>query len=137
MGAVTAEHGLYYDTEWDLDFETSPSGDSASLIFSIQDTDTARSLLNDPMSTGGFSSWSPEPMKNYPTANATFKFKVTLRKGEKFLRTECIVENDSNECIQTEAWILDASNLARHQGLSDHLSPEETPHQGTKWCLRH
>ena len=85
MSAVTAKYGLYYDTDWDLDFETSPSGESASLIFSIQDSDEARALLNDSLSTGGFSSLDPEPMKNYPTTNTTFKFKVNLKKGEKFL----------------------------------------------------
>lgn len=135
MAAVTAEHGLYYDTEWDLDFETSPSGDSASLIFSIQDTDAARALLNDPLSTGGFSSWSPEPMKNYPTTNATFKFKVTLRKGEKFLRTECIVENDSDECIQAEAWMPQTWPVTKDSQIISHQ--KKMPHQGTKWCLRH
>lgn len=121
MAAVTAEHGLYYDTEWDLDFDISPSGDSASLIFSIKDTDEARELLKDPLSTGGFSSWAPEPMKNYPTTNANFIFKVTLKKGEKFLRTECIVENTTNEAIQCEAWmpqtwpITEDSQIISHQ----------------------
>ena len=47
MAAVTAEHGLYYDTEWDLDLETSASGDSASLIFSIKDTDKVRKELGE------------------------------------------------------------------------------------------
>lgn len=120
MAAVTAEHGLYYDTEWDLEFETSPSGDSASLIFTIQDTDEARALLNDPLSTGGFSSWTPEPMKNYPTTNATFKFKVTLRKGEKFLRAECTVENDSDEPIQAEAWMPQTWPVTKDSQIISH-----------------
>ena len=120
MAAVTAEHGLYYDTEWDLDFEASPSGDSASLILSIQDTDETRALLDDPLSTGGFSSWSPEPMKNYPTTNATFKFKVALRKGEKFLRAECIVENDCDEPIQAEAWMPQTWPVTKDSQIISH-----------------
>lgn len=120
MGAVTAEHGLYYDTEWDIDFEVSQSGDSASLIFSIQDTDEARRLLNDPLSTGGFSSWEPEPMKNYPTTNANFIFKVTLKKGEKFLRTECTVQNTTDETIQCEAWMPQTWPITKESQIISH-----------------
>ena len=120
MAAVTAEHGLYYDSEWDLDFDTSPTGDYASLIFSIQDTDEAREMLQDPLSTGGFSSWAPEPMKNYPTTNAKFTFKVTLRKGEKFLRTECIVENTTDEPIQAEAWMPQTWPVTKDSQIISH-----------------
>lgn len=121
MAAVTAEHGLYYDTEWDLDFEISPSGDSASLIFSIQDTDDARRLLHDPLSCGGFSSWDENnPMKNYPTTNANFIFKVTLKKGEKFLRTECIVENTTDETIQCEAWMPQTWPITKDSQIISH-----------------
>lgn len=121
MAAVTAEHGLYYDTEWDLDFEVSKNGDEASLTFTIKDDAEARELLQDPLSTGGFSSWAAEPMKNYPVTNANFIFKVTLRKGEKFLRTECTVENTTDGPIQAEAWmpqtwpITEESQIISHQ----------------------
>lgn len=120
MAAVTAEHGLYYDTEWDLDFEVSPSGDSASLIFSIKDTDEARKLLDDPLSTGGFSSWGPDAMSNYPTTNANFIFKVTLKKGEKFLRTECTVENTTDETIQCEAWMPQTWPITQDSQIISH-----------------
>ena len=121
MAAVTAEHGLYYDTDWDLDFEVSESGDSASLIFKIQDTKETRELLNDPLSVKGFSSYGPTPMSNYPVTDAHFIFKVTLKSGEKFLRTECTVENTKSEAIQAEAWmpqtwpITDDSQIISHQ----------------------
>jgi len=121
MAAVTAEHGLYYDTDWDLDFEVDDAGEFASLIFSIQDTQQMRAELKDALSTNGFSSWDPEPMKNYPVTDAKFIFKVTLRKGEKFLRTECTVVNTRNEPIQAEAWmpqtwpISESSQIISHQ----------------------
>lgn len=121
MAAVTAEHGLYYDTDWDLDFEVSSSGKEASLIFSIQDTAEARKQLNDPLSKKGFSSWGPEAMSNYPVTDAIFTFKVTLKAGEKFLRTECTVENTRVEPIQAEAWmpqtwpITEDSQIISHQ----------------------
>merc|ERR1712050_104973 len=106
MAAVTAEHGLYFDTDWDIDFEVSDSGDSASLIFSIQDTLETRQTLNGKLSGKGFSSYdAAHPMKNYPVTDAWFKFKVTLKSGEKFLRTECTVENTKSEPIQAEAWM--------------------------------
>jgi len=121
MAAVTAEHGLYYDTDWDLDFEVSSSGDSASLIFSIQDTADTRKELNDPLSVKGFSSYGPEAMSNYPVTDAIFTFKVTLKAGEKFVRTECTVENTRGEPIQAEAWmpqtwpITEDSQIISHQ----------------------
>ena len=113
MAAVTAEHGLYYDTEWDLDFEVSLLGDSASLIFSIQDTDEARKLLNDPLSTGGFSSLELEPMKNYPTTNANFIFKVTLKKGEKFT-----VENMTDKIFSVKPGCLKPGRSRKTPKLS-------------------
>jgi len=121
MAAVTAEHGLYYDTDWDLDFEIAKSGNEASLIFSIQDTAEARGQLNDPLSHGGFSSWGPDALSNYPVTDAIFTFKVTLRAGEKFLRTECTVENTRGEPIQAEAWmpqtwpVTEESQIISHQ----------------------
>lgn len=121
MAAVTAEHGLYYDTDWDLDFEISKKGDEASLIFSIKDDEKARKDLNDKLSGNGFSSWARDPMANYPVTDAIFSFKVTLRKGEKFLRTECTVENTRGETIQAEAWmpqtwpISETSQIISHQ----------------------
>ncbi len=121
MAAVTAEHGLYYDTDWDLDFEFSKKGDEASLIFSIKDDAKARADLKDELSTGGFSSWSSDNLKNYPVTDAIFSFKVTLRKGEKFLRTECTVENTRGEPVQAEAWmpqtwpISESSQIISHQ----------------------
>lgn len=120
MAAVTAEHGLYYDTDWDLDFELSPEGDEASLIFSIQDTAETRAMLDDNLSCKGFSSYSPESMKNYPVTDAIFKFKVTLRSGEKFLRTECSVENTRDEPVQAEAWMPQTWPIDKHSQIVSH-----------------
>merc|ERR1719174_1969906 len=35
--AVTAEHGLYYDTEWPITFEESADGKSKTIVFQITD----------------------------------------------------------------------------------------------------
>lgn len=121
MAAVTAEHGLYYDTDWDLDFEVSESGDSASLIFSIQDTAETRKQLNDDLSGKGFSSYDAEnPMKNYPVTDAFFKFSVTLKSGEKFLRTKCTVENTRGEPIQAEAWMPQTWPIDKNSQIISH-----------------
>merc|ERR1719223_2163383 len=117
LTAVCPEHGLYYDSDWDLNFEVSPSGDEASLIFSIQDTAENRELLNDPFSVNGFGT---EPMSNYPLTDANFIFKVTLRKGEKFLRTTCTVENTTNEPIQAEAWLPQTWPITEHSQIISH-----------------
>jgi len=120
MAAVTAEHGLYYDTEWDIDFRVTQSGNKGSMIFSIKDDKKARELLNDPLSTGGFSSWLPDPMSNYPITDAKFIFKVTLRKGEKFLRTECIVDNTRDTAIAAEAWMPQTWPVTKDSQIISH-----------------
>lgn len=38
MAAVTAEHGLYYDTPWDIDFQESADGRSKTIVLSIVDS---------------------------------------------------------------------------------------------------
>ena len=61
-------------------------------------------------------------MSNYPVTDATFIFKVTLKKGENFLRTKCSVENNKkDEPIQAEAWmpqtwpVTEDSQIISHQ----------------------
>lgn len=38
MAAVTAEHGLYYDTEWDVDLLATSDGRSKTILMSVVDT---------------------------------------------------------------------------------------------------
>ena len=141
MAAVTAEHGLYYDTDWDLDFKVSKSGDQASLIFKIQDTFEARQQLNGELSKKGFSSYGPVAMSNYPVTDAWFEFKVTLKSGEKFLRTKCTVKNTKDETIQAEAWMPQTwpidrnSQIISHQ-KKRHIKAGNAAYVSDSWVMR-
>jgi hypothetical protein len=106
LAAVTAEHGLYYDVDWDIDYEVSDDGEEASIILSIVDSQEARDLLADPLSKKLYlAHGSNVPMSKYPVTDAKFTFKVTLKKDDKFVRTECIVENTRDSPVVAEAWM--------------------------------
>lgn len=120
LSAVTAEHGLYYDSDWDIAFET--GADEASIILSIQDTAENRALLCDPLSKAQYCApGNPEPMSKYPVTDAIFTLKVTLRVGEAFLRLDCSVKNTKDVPVIAEAWlpqtypITDKSQIISHQ----------------------
>ena len=101
--AVTAEHGLYFDTEWPITFEESDDGKSQTIVFQLTDDDEQRAkcaLPDDPpgnpvtpgpFSVGGFAQPNQinvdgygvvEPMSLYPTTNCIFTARITLRAGE-------------------------------------------------------
>ena len=50
LAAVTAEHSLYFDADWDIDFEVSNNGDESTVIISIVNSQENRDLLADPLS---------------------------------------------------------------------------------------
>ena len=64
--AVTAEHGLYFDTEWPITFEESDDGKSQTIVFQLTDDDEQRAkcarpddppgnpVTPGPFSVGGF-----------------------------------------------------------------------------------
>ena len=106
--AVTAEHGLYFDTEWPITFEASDDGKSQTIIFQLTDDDEQRAKIaraddppGNPVTPGPFSvgpfaqpkeinveGWDViEPMSLYPTTNCIFTARITLRAGEGTLLT--------------------------------------------------
>lgn len=121
LTAVTPEHGLYYDTDWDISFEH--DDDSSSIILSIQDTLENRKALDDGMSVGQYS--SPDqpsvPMSKYPVTDAIYTFKITLKKGENFVRLDASLTNTRKVPILSEIWlpqtypITTASQTISHQ----------------------
>lgn len=105
LAAVTAEHGLYFDTDWDIRFEKNEAEKSASIILSIQDSHANRDLLIDPLSKKNYCSPGSEvAMSKYPVSNATFQLKITLKSGEEFLRLSPSITT-ANEDADLEAWL--------------------------------
>jgi hypothetical protein len=112
LAAVTAEHGLYFDVDWDIDFEV--SDDEATIILSIVDSQKTRDELCDPLSKKLYlAPGSDVPMSKYPVTDAKFTFKVTLRKGDKFVTTECIVDNTRSAPVVAEAWMPQTYPITR------------------------
>ncbi len=65
VAAVTAEHGLYYDTDWDIDFIADPTG--SAILLKIKDTQENRNLLCDTLGDFQKSYYpSSRPNENVP-----------------------------------------------------------------------
>lgn len=106
VAAVTAEHGLYFDTDWDISFQANADGSSATMVLSIQDTAANRELLNDPMSSGQYSPSDPSaPMSLYPITDGWWTLRITLNANEDFVRLEAEVENTRTVNISGEIWL--------------------------------
>ena len=107
LAAVTSEHGLYYDCDWDINFEVDAKGRAAAIVLSIVDSQANRDLLDDQFSKGLYTVPGKEeiPMSKYPVTDAKFTLRVGLMKGDKFVRTEAIVENTRDTDIVAEAWM--------------------------------
>ncbi len=104
VAAVTAEHGLYYDTDWDIDFIADPTG--SAIILKIKDTQENRNLLCDILSKGQFlSPGSNVPMSKYPVTDAEFIFTVSLRPGEAFVRLNAALINTKETPVTAEIWL--------------------------------
>jgi len=117
FAAVTAEHGLYYDIDWDMttfgnDFER-------SIQLQIQDTEASRARAfnrdgketeNPGFSVGQFNrndgGGSPgESMGKYPVTNLIFTYTITVRKDEDFVRLNMKVTNPTDKTAHSEAWL--------------------------------
>ena len=119
LAAVSAEHGLYYDTDWDISFLQSP--DSSSIVLSITDTEENRKALNDPLSKGQYlAPGSDVAFSKYPVTNAKFTFKVTLKKDEEFLRLESSVQTDANKDADMEVWLPQTYPLTKDSQIISH-----------------
>ncbi|KAL7555337.1 hypothetical protein ACA910_012081 [Epithemia clementina (nom. ined.)] len=131
FAAVTAEHGLYYDTEWPMEKIETADGEK-SIEFTIQDTAAQRALLEDQLSIGQFNradGYAPEPPNNrmtkYPVTDMTFKFKITLKAGEKLVRLSMTIINNTDKPCNAEAWLPMTFPINKE---SEILS-----HQKTRW----
>ncbi|CAE6947599.1 unnamed protein product [Symbiodinium sp. CCMP2592] len=105
FAAVTPEHGLYYDTLWDVTFEQSEEEESRSIILSITDSLEQRQKLNDTLSQGKYSLPDGAPMSAYPVTNLVFRFWITLRAGEDYVRLRAEVINPTAADAKGAAWM--------------------------------
>ena len=120
FAAGTAEHGLYYDSEWDVSFSTQEK--SKSIIFTIDDTEENRQHAANEIPTimdaiakpsvpllQGFSSGefsnSSSPMSKYPTTNMRYTLNITLAEDEDFVRLHMSVKNFDDYAKNAEAWL--------------------------------
>ena len=129
FAAVAAEHGLYYDYDWPM-AKIETAEDEKSIEFTLTDTEAQRLLLNDPLSVGQFNrqdgfTADPNHMTKYPVTDMTFKFKITLKAGEKFVRLSMTIINDTDKPSNAEAWLPMTFPINKQ---SEILS-----HQQTRW----
>ena len=109
FAAVCAEHGLYYDTDWDMTWEG--TDDEKSILLSITDTAEQRAKVGDPLNVGQWNREDqagkeiPGTMTKYPVTNMKFTYKITLKAGEDFVRLSMTVENPTDQGANAEAWL--------------------------------
>jgi len=117
FAAVTAEHGLYYDIDWDM--KTFGNDFERSIQLSIQDTEASRKRAydrdgkekeNPGFSVGQFNRQdvanSPdEQITKYPVTNLIYTYTITVRKDEDFVRLNMKVSNPTDKTAHAEAWL--------------------------------
>jgi len=151
--AVTAEHGLYFDTEWPITFEASDDGKSQTIIFQLTDDDEQRAKIaraddppGNPVTPGPFSvgpfaqpkeinveGWDViEPMSLYPTTNCIFTARITLRAGEEFVRFKMSVENPTAKDALGEAWFPQTYPITTKSKI---ISPQRMRWKRDGWCF--
>ncbi|CAN0225634.1 unnamed protein product [Ascophyllum nodosum] len=134
FAAATAEHGLYYDTDWDVSFKETSDGRSKSIIFSITDTEEQRLALNDTGSIGSFSrsDASDVPLSNYPVSNLTYTFTITLNADEEYVRLDMAVENPTPEFARAEAWLSQTYPIDENSQI---ISSQKRRWRKDTWCF--
>jgi len=107
FAAVTAEHGLYYDTPWKMEMkENDTKGESKSIVLSIVDTQEQRDALRDALSVGQFNRPGGQGrLSKYPVTNLEFQYKITLNANESFVRLKMSVVNNTDDDAIAEAWL--------------------------------
>lgn len=119
VAAVTAEHGLYYDTDWDIDFAVDDDGSSITL--KIKDTQENRDLLVDTLSSGPFlAPGSTVPMSKYPVTDAEFIFTIRLQPDEDFVRVRASLLNDRTTPVVAEIWLPQTYPVSRDSRIVSH-----------------
>ena len=145
MAAVCPEHGLYYDTDWVVSVDDS-NPDEKSITFTIVDDEATRYMVSNTVPTKpayatlatGFSSGpfnrgaDAGEMTRYPVTDMTFKFTITLRKDEDFVRLRMSVTNDSTDPKWAEAWLPMAFPITEDSII---LSNQQQRWRRDNWCL--
>jgi hypothetical protein len=119
FAAVTAEHGLYYDSEWNVDVDKDKF-DEKSIIFSIVDnienrnkaanlTPNQHPWVTKGLSQGQFNrqdqNTATDILTKYPVTDMEYTYKISLRQGEDFVRLRMSVKNASPTVKTAEAWL--------------------------------
>ena len=122
LAAVTAEHGLYYDTDWDIEFPIADNNkDQVSAVLSIKDTQENRDLIGSPFSSDQFSViGSSIPMSKYPVTDAIFRFQIILKIDEPYVYLDCSVYNERPTNIEAEAWLPQTYPITKDSQIISH-----------------
>ena len=147
FAAVTAEHGLYYDSDWDISSigSSDKNSDEISVVLKISDTVEQRTKIRDPLSYGQFNKstdpyfngmerlgYGDSTMTKYPVTNLNFTYTITLRENEEFVRLNMKVENASNEDVNGEAWLPMTYPIEQESQI---ISPQEYRWRRDEWCF--
>ncbi|CAE7568906.1 unnamed protein product, partial [Symbiodinium natans] len=133
FAAVTPEHGLYYDTLWDIAFEQNEEEQSRSIILSITDSAEQRRLLNDTLSEGRYAGPDGVPMSAYPVTNLVFRFWITLRAGEDYVRLRGEVINPTAADAKGAAWMPMTFPIDEDSQI---ITPQVYRFKSDDWCYR-
>ena len=136
---LCAEHGLYYDIDWDVSVNTD-NEDEKSITFSMVDNEENRALTENftPDFEGhkgvekgfGQGQFNRQDMNGpddyitkFPITHMEYRYTITLRKDEDFVRLRMEAINPNNANKQGEAWlpmtfpITEDSNISARQEL--------------------
>jgi hypothetical protein len=143
--AVAPEHGLYYDTDWDVSVDIAQP-DQKSIVLSIVDNEENRNRAANTappyptnqekvlgLSNGQFSRGDGADMSRYPTTDMKFSLFVTLRDDEDFVRLRMAVTNpDETEPKWGEAWLPMFFPISEDSTI---LSRQKQRWRRDSWCL--
>ncbi|KAG5181454.1 hypothetical protein JKP88DRAFT_246206, partial [Tribonema minus] len=133
--AVTAEHGLYYDTDWAVKVLETADGRSKSIVMSITDSAENRSKLGF-LSVGQYCLEGypepREPMGKYPITNMVYTYTITLNADEEFVRLRMDVANPTPNLVRGEAWLPMTFPIDEKSQI---ISPQRKRWRRDEWCF--
>jgi len=144
FAAVTAEHGLYYDIEWDMTTGGSEDGYEKSIILQIQDTQASRDRAADRdgqvKDNVGFSSGqfcvgdgsAEGELSKYPVTDLIYTYTITVRKDEDFVRLNMKVANPTDKTAHAEAWLPMTFPINKESYV---LSEQNMRWRRDTWCF--
>jgi hypothetical protein len=138
--AVTAEHGLFYDIDWNVEVDDSDQ-DSMTIYMSIVDDAETRDRAANfipPMGTttpnlSGFSTGQFDSVVARGPTNLKYTLAITLRRDEDFVRLNMSVENFNTTAPQyAEAWLPMTFPITNASVI---LSKQTMRWRRDNWCL--